>query len=140
MIEKRFKNWSPELDVDLSYLWNQYQEEQEYIEEVERPEKPLSNNYNIMEKIKYIWIVALVILFIVFVFTFDLKTQEQPIDLKTQEQIDNIRAITNEYKQQKEIRQIIKENQTKLNNSIKNVKTLEEKNIKLNREVLQLIK
>jgi hypothetical protein len=49
-------------------------------------------------------------------------------------------TIANEYKTQKQLRQEIKERQTKLDNSIKNVKTLEIKNDKLNREVLELIK
>jgi len=89
---------------------------------------------------KVIWIVVLVVLFILFLFTIDLKTQEQPIDLKTQEQINNLSTIANEYKTQKQLRQEIKERQTKLSNSINNVKMLEEKNDKLNREVLQLIK
>lgn len=141
MEEKRFKKWSPELDLDLTdKIQNQYQEYEINEEDIEEEHYiPKENN---MKKLnpKVIWIIVLVIFFVWFLFTIDLKTQEQPIDLKTQEQINNLSTIANEYKMQKQLRQEIKERQIKLSNSINNVKKLEEKNDKLNREVLQLIK
>lgn len=138
MYEKRFKKWSPELDLDLrDKIENQYQD----IWEDEQEEYFFTKENN-MKKLnpKIILIIILVILFIYFLFTIDIKTQEQPIDIKTQEQINNLSTIANEYKTQKQLRQEIKERQIKLDNSIKNVKLLENKNIKLNREVLELIK
>ena len=142
MYEKRFKMWSRELDLDLTdKIENQYQDNEMNEEDIEEEDHYIFKENN-MKKLnpKVIWIIVLAIFFVWFLFTIDLKTQEQPIDLKTQEQIKNLSTIANEYKTQKQLRQEIKERQTKLDNSIKNVKTLEIKNDKLNREVLELIK
>jgi len=121
MYEKRFKMWSQELDVDLrDKIENQYQDDFEEHTHDEEEQVYISKENN-MKKLnpKVIWIVVLVIFFVWFLFTIDLKTQEQPIDLKTQEQIKNLSTIANEYKTQKQLRQEIKERQTKLDNSIK---------------------
>lgn len=148
MNEKRFKMWSPELDLDLTdKIENQYQLEEDIEEEEIIKSYPEGNVYitkeNNMKKLnpKVIWIVVLAILFVWFLFTIDTNTEKEiSIDTNTEKEIEAIRQKAVERKNQKDIRDKKRELNREELLSIEKVKKLDKQIEQYRQSSLNLIK
>ena len=137
MKEKRFKNWSPELDLDLrDKIENLYTEDYEEQETLYHKEDSMKIN-----KSKIIWwVIILVFLVWYFLYPTEKQIQEVSVDSNTEKQIQEVRKIANERNIQKELRKEIREKEAKIKTSIDNVKKSEKKIEEYRKSSLQLIK